>query len=450
MRSDAVIRLRNVSKAFRQYSSPKDRLMDLLFKKSENFTDFQALKSIDLEIKRGQTVGIVGKNGAGKSTLLQIIAGTLTQSSGTVEINGSLSALLELGSGFNPDFTGHENIYFNGQILGYSREQIDAKYQEIVGFADIGEFIHQPVKTYSTGMSVRLAFAVATCHNPEILIVDEALAVGDEVFQRKCYARLERMRENGTTILFVSHSASSVIQLCDHAILLDQGEVLLQDAPKNVIAKYHKLIYATGEQRERIRKEILEGLATVESAPETHSVERKSLDNFDPELKSASLLTYQSRGAIIEEPRLLSAHGERVNMLNARGEYIYAYRVRFIKDCHQVRFGMLIKTPQGLGLSGAASHLPSQAISQVKKGSVFEVRFKFNCLLVPGFYLMNAGVLGTIDDEEIYLHRLIDALIFRVQPESQTIATGIADFLVEPATYRLMGSVQENLPETIQ
>jgi lipopolysaccharide transport system ATP-binding protein len=200
------------------------------------YREFWALKSVSFNVKRGSTVGIVGKNGSGKSTLLQLICGTLSQSNGEVETNGRIAALLELGSGFNPEFTGRENVYMNSAVLGLTKDEVDSRFQDIVDFADIGLFIEQPVKTYSSGMLVRLAFAVAINVDPEILIVDEALSVGDELFQRKCFARIEAIKNKGATILFVSHSGSTIVELCDSAILLDSGEVLASGAPKDIVA----------------------------------------------------------------------------------------------------------------------------------------------------------------------------------------------------------------------
>lgn len=254
--SEVAITIQNVSKCFKRYRHPADRLKELLFPGKQRADEFWALRNINLEIPKGKTLGIVGANGSGKSTLLQIIVGTLAPTTGHVNVQGRISALLELGSGFNPEFTGRQNIFFNGQVLGLSQRQIEEKYDDIVAFADIGDFIDQPVKTYSSGMFVRLAFAVATSVEPDILVVDEALAVGDEAFQRKCYAKLEKIQERGGTILFVSHSAGTVIDLCDAAVLMSEGELLLYSTPKYVIDKYHKLIYAPAEKMSTVREEI--------------------------------------------------------------------------------------------------------------------------------------------------------------------------------------------------
>ncbi|HBE34999.1 MAG TPA: ABC transporter ATP-binding protein, partial [Cyanobacteria bacterium UBA11368] len=228
--TEIAIAINNVSKCFKRYANPADRLKELLLPGTVKAKEFWALRDVSVKIPKGKTIGIVGRNGSGKSTLLQIIAGILTPTRGEVQAQGRIAALLELGSGFNPEFTGRQNVFFNGQLLGLSYQEIEARYDAIAAFADIGDFIDQPVKTYSSGMFVRLAFAVATSVEPDILVVDEALSVGDEAFQRKCFARIQAIKDRGGTILFVSHSPTSVVSLCDSAILMDRGELLLVDS----------------------------------------------------------------------------------------------------------------------------------------------------------------------------------------------------------------------------
>ena len=242
--SDIAIQVTNLSKIYSIYNQPQDRLKQSVIPRLQQlvglppkryFHEFWALRDISFEVGKGQTVGIIGRNGSGKSTLLQIICGTLSSTIGTVTTQGRIAALLELGSGFNPEFSGRENVYLNGAILGLSREEIDSRFDDIAGFADIGDFIEQPVRIYSSGMVVRLAFAVQAMVDPDILIVDEALAVGDEKFQRKCFARLEELKSKGTSILFVSHAAAQIVELCDKALLLERGERLLFTQPLQVV-----------------------------------------------------------------------------------------------------------------------------------------------------------------------------------------------------------------------
>ena len=243
MFSEKVISVENVSKRFEMYSQPRDRLLQFLsFGRRQYFKEFWALRNVSLDVKRGETVGILGRNGSGKSTLLQIIAGTLAPTSGEASVNGKLAALLELGSGFNPDFTGRENVYLNGSILGFSKDQMDERIDEIIAFADIGEHLEQPVKTYSSGMYVRLAFAVQACVQPDVLIVDEALSVGDEKFQRKCFDYIERLRAGDCAILIVTHATSTVEKFCQRAALLHRGELHGLGPANEAVDQYHALL----------------------------------------------------------------------------------------------------------------------------------------------------------------------------------------------------------------
>ncbi|MBW4554987.1 MAG: ABC transporter ATP-binding protein [Trichormus sp. ATA11-4-KO1] len=447
MGEEIAISLKNISKCYKRYARPVDRLKEILLPGKSRADTFWALQDISFDIYKGQTIGIVGKNGSGKSTLLQIIAGTLTPTTGDIQINGRVAALLELGSGFNLEFTGRQNIFFNAQLLGLKKEEIIAKFDDIVAFADIGDFIDQPVKTYSSGMFVRLAFAVATSTTPDILIVDEALSVGDEAFQRKCFARIQSIQEQGGTILFVSHSASSIVELCKSAILMHHGELLLSASPKIVVSKYQKLIYAPTDQLERLQQEIrdlnnyhsvhegknlsiLHGIEEKQNHQETKKQE--SLSQYDPNLIPKSTISYISRGAKIENSHITTLDGKLVNILCARHKYIYKYQVSFINTAYRVRFGMLIKTVSGLELGGAVSHTTCQPIEYLDKGAIVEVEFKFNCLLQPGVYFLNAGVVGNVDGSEQFLDRHIDIAMFRVQPENDNLATGIIDFCIEP------------------
>lgn len=248
MGEQIAISLKNISKCYKRYASPVDRLKELLLPHKSRAVEFWALRDINLDIYQGETLGIVGQNGSGKSTLLQIIAGTLTPSQGEAAVKGRVSALLELGSGFNPEFTGRQNVFFNGRLLGLTREEIEAKFDDIAAFAEIGSFIEQPVKTYSSGMALRLAFAVAASIDPEILIIDEALAVGDVKFQARCMKRIRRLRDQGATILFVSHDTGSVISLCQRAVLLNQGTLLDVGTPKSVANRYIALLNSNGAE----------------------------------------------------------------------------------------------------------------------------------------------------------------------------------------------------------
>lgn len=442
--TDIAIRVHNLSKCYQIYATPRDRLKQFVLPPlrqmlgkaaPQYYNEFWALKDVSFEVKKGETVGIIGRNGCGKSTLLQLICGTLTPTGGTIQTNGRIAALLELGSGFNPEFTGRENVYMNAAVLGLSNEEIAARFDDIVNFADIGDFVEQPVKTYSSGMMVRLAFAVAINVDPEILIVDEALSVGDELFQRKCFSRIEAIRANGATILLVSHSGGTIVELCDRAILMDGGEKLAMGLPKQIVGRYQKLLYAPAEKRDAIREHIrqadvyvVESASTIENqAHEDHASELQ--ESFNPNLKPSSTIEYESHGAYIESPAILTLAGEQVNNLARGRTYRYSYTVQFKKSASNVRFGMLIKTTSGVELGGGASASSSRdSLAYVEAGSNYRVEFRFRCALNPGVYFLNAGVVGEVNASETYLHRLIDIAMFRVQPSTEDLATGFVDF----------------------
>lgn len=450
MSSDGVaIRVRGVSKRYELYESPRDRLKQFVLPRLRRmarleprnyFREFWALRDIDFDIRRGETVGIVGRNGSGKSTLLQIICGTLAPTEGTVEANGRIAALLELGSGFNPEFTGRENVHMNWAVLGLGKDALDACFDEIAAFADIGGFIDQAVKTYSSGMVVRLAFAVAIHSSPQILVVDEALSVGDELFQRKCFSRIERIKRAGATILFVSHSGGTVIDLCDRAILLDAGEKLNDDTPKLVVGRYQKLMYAAPEKAQAVRDAIRQSLGPPreedgESGASDTSV-RDIEEFYDPGLVPASTIVYEPRGAVIESARITNLSGTPINCLISGRRYIYSFDVRFLAGVTSVRFGMLLKTVSGVELGGGLSSSSLHgAVPYIEPNARMTVNFSFLCSLNPGVYFVNAGVVGSEGMEEIFLHRLLDACMFRVLPSSGSLSSGVVDFSCAPEIF---------------
>lgn len=436
MADNTAISLTNVSKVFKRYHRPVDRLKEILLPGKQRADEFWALRDINLEIAKGETVGIIGRNGSGKSTLLQIIAGTLQPTTGNVKVNGRVSALLELGSGFNPEFTGRQNVFFNGQILGLSQAEIESKFDEIAAFSDIGDFINQPVKTYSSGMFVKLAFAVAINSDPDILIVDEALSVGDEAFQRKCFARLFSIQEKGATVLFVSHSAGSVVELCDIATLLDRGELILNGLPKTVVANYQKLIYSPEDKRTEIRDALKRG-DSEQSFKSTSTIGTSELLYtptsltglvYDPYLVPQHTISYDSRGAKIKDPGIRTINGKQANLLARNQRYHYKYTVYFSQEAFKVRFGMLMKTLTGFELGGAVSHAVGKEIKHIPAHSLFNIDFCFKCSLLPGTYFLNAGIVGEVEGESVYLDRAIDIVMFKVQPETCLKQTGIIDF----------------------
>jgi lipopolysaccharide transport system ATP-binding protein len=444
---EPAISVRNVSKAYRMYGTPSDRLKELIWPRRKRHRNFQALKDVSFDLPAGETLGIVGRNGSGKSTLLQIICGTLQPSSGDVNVRGRIAALLELGAGFNGEFTGRENVYLNATILGMSRAEIDARFDSIAEFAGLGDFIDQSVKTYSSGMFVRLAFAVAINSDPDILIVDEALSVGDEAFQRKCFARIEQIQARGATVLFVSHAPGSVLQLCSKAILLDGGEKLLEGSPKDVIGQYQRLMNATGEAEAIIRREIL-SLDTGETvAPDPAAVAANAVEvapltedeaphpDFTPDFTSQSRVEYDEEGARIENMRIVDEQGRQVNQLHMGRNYTLHYDVSFSRPATDVGFGMLIKSVGGTEIAGGTtSRSAARRLDAVSPGQRAHAAFPFECRFVSGTYFVNAGVTREDPIEGmVFMHRVLDGLIFRVPPRADDVfATGMVDVLSAP------------------
>lgn len=454
---NVAIQVDDLSKCYQIYDKPGDRLKQFLFPRlkpsarrngTAYFREFWALRNVSLTVKQGETIGIVGRNGSGKSTLLQIICGTLTPTRGDVRTNGRIAALLELGSGFNPEFSGRENVYLNAAVLGLTKEETDARFDEIAAFADINDFIDQPIKTYSSGMVVRLAFAVAINADPQILVVDEALSVGDELFQRKCFARIEQIRARGATILFVSHSGATVVELCDRAVLLDSGEQLAIGSPKHIVSCYQKLLYAPADRRADLREAIkaqqdissegAAGSSHIAGLPELDQHAADTDESYDPSLRPVSTMAFESHGALIDQPAIYTLDGKRVNNIVRGRTYLYRYHVNFAQSASNVRFGMMIKTTSGIELGGSVSAAsPRTSLPYVEKGSDYQVEFKFDCRLAPGVYFLNAGASGEVNGAETYLHRLVDVAMFRVQTDGESTQTGVVDFSCHPEIKKL-------------
>lgn len=447
------IRVRGIGKRYEIYAQPADRLKQMILPHIQRaahkpprayFSEFWALRDVSFDVLRGETIGIVGRNGSGKSTLLQLICGTLTPTLGEVQVSGRIAALLELGAGFNPEFTGKENVRLSGLLYGLSEEELRSRYDAILAFAEIGDFINQPVKTYSSGMYVRLAFAVAINASPDILVIDEALSVGDEAFQRKCFARIESIRESGATVLFVSHAAGTVIELCNRAILLDGGELISRGNPKFVVSRYHKLLYAPGATASSIRNQIREEISQTDVAtmrddagndrvPSRDDVPPQSEDAYlDEGMVPRSTVRYEERGAVVTQPHVMTKSGKRVNVLRGGGEYIYSYRVTMQKLSSGLRFGMAIRTTSGFALGGATTAAnPGEGIT-ADANQEYVVRFQFRALLAPGIYFINAGVTAVESEGEVFLDRIIDALMIRIMPDNHRLATEWVDFDVRP------------------
>lgn len=431
-----IILLSNISKDFKIFAKESDKLLNLINDRWGKFRTFQALKNISLTINSGETVGLIGTNGAGKSTLLQILCGTLEASTGTIKINGKIGALLELGAGFNPEYTGLENIEFYCSLMGLSPSDINEKLLSIIAFADIGDFINQPVKTYSSGMFVRLAFSVVIHTEPEILIVDEALAVGDEAFQAKCYSKINLLKQQGTTIFFVSHSAQTIISLCDRAILLDHGEIIMDGKPKIVIAQYQKLIYTHADKRHEFREKlksknqdelILSDIQSDIYQPQrkffTLQEDTKKREDYFDLLLTTNPVVYDNRGIEISDPHIRNKSGKRVNVIQRKERYYLCYKATFSRDIANVSFTCMIKHANGTHLGGGVSAAkPELGFTYVTAGTVMDIAIEFNAYLNPAVYLTNAAIYGDIGNGNEFIARTIDLLMFRIQPDN--IATG--------------------------
>lgn len=438
--AEVAIRLRDVGKVYDVYDKPRDRLLQAFWPGRRKFSrEVSALVGVDLDVLKGQTVGIVGRNGAGKSTLLQMISGVLSPTAGEIQVNGNVVPLLAIGAGFNAEFTGRENALLNAAILGLDRRTAEGRIDAIAEFADIGTFFDEPVRSYSSGMYSRLAFAVAIHADPDILIVDEVLAVGDEAFRRKCFSRIEEIKAGGATILLASHSAATVIELCDRAVLIEGGKRLLTGSPKTVVSRYQRLLYAPPGDVADVLEEIarideLGDLAEGEARPGGDAAGEQAeigdpddFGAFDAELRPESTVEYVCKGARVKDPRILDANGRKVNVLRPWQTYNYVYDVEFSGTAAFVRFGMMLKLTSGFELGGQVSHPAGAGIELVTAGERFEVRFKFRPTLVPGTYFLNAGVRGRQDAVEGYLHRILDAAIFRIDPQERAWITGHVD-----------------------
>jgi lipopolysaccharide transport system ATP-binding protein len=453
---ELAVQAEGLSKCYRIYSHPRDRLLQAVWGRDRRgrvkryYREFWALQELSFSLGRGQTLGVVGRNGSGKSTLLQLLCGTLEPSSGQVRMRGRVGALLELGSGFNQEFSGLENVFLNAALLGLSQRDVEARLDQILAFADIGDFIHQPVKTYSSGMAVRLAFAVQAHIDPDVLVVDEALAVGDELFQKKCYAHLERLKEQGTAVLLVTHSCPQIIQHCDRALLLHKGRARMLGEPAKVTVTYQRLINASDAEWDAAFAQTSPhgpALPAQTDRPagdtgETGDTEATGSGRtqagseeawLDPQLVPQSTEIYPSHGGRITDAwieRLDTAAGtsaagsaaaaaERANVLPFGDAFAVVFSYEAEADLRQVAFACHIAShtgqritgqsvPEGIGpeAGGHLRHIPA--------GSRWRVRFRFRGGLWPGLYFIGGGIVKFDEQGRSFVHRVVDFLALRV------------------------------------
>jgi lipopolysaccharide transport system ATP-binding protein len=417
---DIAVSVENLSKVYKLYDNPKDRFKEAVNPFRKNYhRDFFALKDVSFDVERGETVGIIGRNGSGKSTLLKIITGVLTPTSGTSIVKGRVSALLELGAGFNPELTGRENIYFSGMVMGYSREEIHSKLSEIITFADIGDFLDQPVKTYSSGMYMRLAFAIAAHIEADVLLIDETLAVGDAAFVQKCMRFLRGFQERGT-LLFVSHDPGAVINLCQRAIWLDQGKMQGMGMAKDVCEAYLDAVFAAqqGPHDSKLAGtppgvNLRDKSARVPRPSRTGGLREENIEvfAFDPSGKG-----FGKGGAQIVEAKLLSETGETLSWTSGGELVTLVIRAKVWQDIHGAIIGFYVKDRLGQNLFGQNTHgtrYPESIIA--KAGQVIETRFSFYMPLLPGgdYSVCAAIAEGTIF-QHVQRHWMHDAFFFKV------------------------------------
>lgn len=406
MDNNIIISVKGLSKIYKLYDRPSDRIKEALGLSKKKHHEHYALCNVNFEVRKGETVGIIGANGSGKSTVLKIITGVLSATCGEVAVSGRISALLELGAGFNMEYTGIENIYLNGTMIGFTREEIESKIEEIVKFADIGEFINQPVKTYSSGMFVRLAFAVAINIDPEILIVDEALSVGDVFFQSKCYRKFEEFKKAGKTILFVSHDIGSIGKYCDRVILLNHGEKITEGKPKDVINIYKKILVNqfdnnTISNQVSLSKEDVVWKSKMRTNPKT--------------------IEYGDGRAEIIDFCIMDYENNITNNIEKGTRFTIKIKVLFHNCIQQPIFAFTIKDLKGTEITGTNTLFEKVNVRDYKKDEIVEIAFMQNMTLQGAEYLVSFGCTGYIGTEFVVFHRLYDVCNLTVISNKNTV-----------------------------
>lgn len=422
--NDIAIQVSNLSKCYHIYDTPRDRLKQFFLPRirrvigrqpKQYFREFWALRDVSFEIKKSETVGVLGRNGSGKSTLLQIIAGTLVPTFGEVNSRGVLAALLELGSGFNPDFTGRENIYLNGIILGFSEDAMDERFDEIARFADIGDYLDQPVKTYSSGMAIRLAFAVQACVSPQILIVDEALSVGDEKFQRKCFDYIERLREDGCSILLVTHSTATVEKFCQRGILLHKGEVHGIGPAKEIVDQYHALLYS--DEKAYLRYQSANRKETIDSLAQESESNTGKNDTTAESIDIRAAITEWGIFDVNDNPCEQFKTGEIIKI---------QFYVSVQDYVGEIQAGILIRTVEGVSAFGTSTLYHNKNYIDAQQGNRLKFDFELKADLCAGNYFVTLSIAEAISyGDMLYLDRKTDVIVIKIN-QLRVLASGIA------------------------
>lgn len=408
MENKKAIQVQHLTKMYKLYEKPSDRLKESLgLSRKKKYREHYALRDVNFDIEEGECVGIIGTNGSGKSTILKIITGVLSPTEGEVKVNGRISALLELGAGFNMEYTGLENIYLNGTMIGFTEEEIDARLDDILAFADIGDFVHQPVKMYSSGMFVRLAFAVAINIDPEILIVDEALSVGDVFFQAKCYHKFEEFKKQGKTILFVSHDLSSISKYCDKVVLLNKGKMLAEGNPKEMVDMY---------------KQLLVNQDPVKQGAEEAPSSRKETENWRAGFQvNPDTLEYGDKQAEIVDFVVLDSKGRQSNTIEKGSCFSIKMKVRFHETIQQPIMAFTFKNIQGTEITGTNTLFEKAEVKCAEAGKECMVTFSQEMNLQGGEYLLSFGCTGYKAGDFTVFHRLYDACNITVVSHKNTV-----------------------------
>lgn len=427
--NEIAIDVKNIKKVYKLYDKPSLRMKEALSLTGKKYhKEFHALRDISFQVKKGEMLGIIGKNGAGKSTLLKIITGVLTPSSGTVEINGKVSALLELGAGFNPEYTGIENIYLNGSMIGFTKEEMNKKLDDIIQFADIGDFINQPVKSYSSGMFARLAFAVSINVEPDILIVDEALSVGDVFFQAKCYKKLNDLKNSGKTILFVTHDMGSVIKYCNRAILINDGVIEAEGKPSEIVDIYKKVL--VGQYNEKDKKSIEDAVDDTIKNRDINDVKVEGAWK-DYMLINPNSQDYGDKRAEIIDFGIFDENGEINNTISKMRMFSIKMKVKFNETIENPIFAFSIKDTKGTEITGTNTIIEDVDTGTVQAGQEITIEFKQKMIIQGGQYLLLLGCTGYQGDNLVVYHRLYDICCITVISDKTTVGYFDMDSTVE-------------------
>lgn len=425
------IRVSGLSKAFRVYSRPLDMVREFLTGRPHH-RPFWALRDVSFDVERGEVLGVIGRNGAGKSTLLKILAGTLDKSAGDVHVSGRISSILELGTGFNAQYTGRENVYLGGLVLGMTRREIDSRLGWILEFSELEDFIDQPFRTYSTGMQARLTFSTAISVQPEVLIVDEALAVGDVKFQSKCFALMRKLRQEGTTILLVSHDLNAVKHLCDRAILLEAGRILRVGDSKSVADFYHQRLFSSGDQEDDAARDTdpatwhTKDVSASDRTSLLTSTRQRALARLDAD--GVGPVAWGSQEAEFIDFGFLDERGVRVTSLVSGSTCVLFCYLLFHEDAEDLSLGVVIRNEKGVDLFRMNSHRQEVPVPRQRRGDLLETRVRMRMWLAPGDYFLTLGaVRRDAKPEDKVLDGRLDALHFRVEGDCRLDAPSVVN-----------------------